>query len=73
MHPLARLRVAVGEEEVDFVFAAGGDDHPLAQAELHLPRGQIRRANHQPPHQVLGPIDALDAGKDVSADCRRRG
>ncbi len=55
MHALPRFRAAVGGQKIDFATAtAGGHDHALAGAELHLPRGQIRHANHQPADQSAG-------------------
>ena len=74
MHPLPRLGARRrGEEENLVLAAAGRHDHAVAGAELHLPRGEVGRANHQPADQLLGPIDRLDAGKDVDRCGRRPG
>ena len=68
MDPLSRFRPCVGREQIDFAApAAGGDDHAFAQAELHLPRGEVGGTNHQPADQMLRLVDALDAGEHRAA------
>ena len=68
MHSLAGFCACVGGEQIDFaVAAAGGDDHAFADAELHLPRGEIGRADHQPADEVFRLVHAFDAGEDRAA------
>ena len=68
MHALSRLRARIGNQQVDFAApAAGGHDHPFAGAELHLPRGQVGGADHQPADKVFGLVHSLDAGQHRAA------
>ena len=61
MHALAGLSALVGRQQEDVLAAAaGGEDHPLAGAELHFPRGEVGDHNHQPPNQVFRLVSLLD-------------
>ena len=68
MHPLPRLGSFVGREQEYFLAArTRGDDHALAQPELHLSRRQVGHAHNQPAHEFFGLIRFLDAGEDRAA------
>ena len=62
------LCAGIGAEQEDFCAArAGRGDHAFAEAELHLPRREIRHDDDQPPDELRGLVGALDAGENRCA------
>ena len=65
MNSMAWLRAAVGAEQENLLATgAGGYDHAFANTELHLSRGEICHADHQPADEVFRFVGAFDAGEN---------
>src|SRR5690606_6205947 len=64
----ARLRTCVGVEQGQrATVEAGRQDHPFADAETHLARGEVGDEHDAAAHQLLRlGIAGADAGKDLA-------
>src|SRR3990172_2757137 len=76
MHSLPGDGAGIGGQQEHF-FAAGatGGDHAFAEAEFHLPRGEVCDADHQPADEIVRLVRFLDAGEHgarvVAAEAER--